>query len=68
LPHLGDLTSLGQVDLSANQLAGSIPREFARLVGIWRLKHGANQFAWMVPPELAQLRLDLASFHLAAIR
>ncbi len=60
-PEIGNLTSLGQLDLSNNQLSGSIPPEMDNLAReYFNLYLGNNQLSGNIPPEMCRLYLNQA--------
>ncbi|KAK3008140.1 hypothetical protein RJ639_014928, partial [Escallonia herrerae] len=48
--------NLGTLDLSANQLSGTIPPEIGLLTNLSYLELGQNQFTGSIPQEIGQLR------------
>jgi uncharacterized repeat protein (TIGR01451 family) len=55
LPDLSPLTALQSVNLSINQLTGTIPTELGNLVNLTELNLGGNQLTGTIPTELGNL-------------
>ncbi len=62
--EIGDLTSMGYMDVGGNLLSGSIPAEIGALTNLQILYLNDNQLTGSIPPELENLSIlmDL-SFH-----
>ncbi|KAH7307531.1 hypothetical protein KP509_22G063900 [Ceratopteris richardii] len=63
--HIGDLSSLGRLDLKRNHLSGGIPISIGSLTKLTVLELNENELSGWLPPELGRLSnvsvLDLSS-------
>ena len=54
-PEIGLLTSLTEVDMSANAIAGTIPTYLGQLTMLETLRLGSNQLTGTIPTELSSI-------------
>ncbi|GLJ30440.1 hypothetical protein SUGI_0602580 [Cryptomeria japonica] len=54
-PWVGNLTELGNLELSDNHLKGTIPKELSRLKKLYQLELYRNSLSGHIPPELGNL-------------